>query len=102
MARLVSTARFRSDTSEIIDYLERVAGSRVAESYSHRFRTTVARLTELPGSGAPRTELGTNVRIVIVSPYILIYDYALDDDTVVLLRILHGRRNITRQLVRRR
>ena len=102
MARLVSTARFRSDTNEILDHLERVAGPLVAENYSRRFRATIARLIEFPQSGAPRSVFGANARVAIVSPYLLIYDYAPEDDAVVLLRILHGRRNITQELVRRR
>jgi plasmid stabilization system protein ParE len=42
-----------------------------------------------------------NTRIAIVTPYTLIYDYATDDDSIVLLRLLHGRRNITRALLGR-
>jgi plasmid stabilization system protein ParE len=38
--------------------------------------------------------------MVVVYPYVLIYDYARDDNTVTLLRILHGRRDITPALVR--
>ena len=34
-------------------------------------------------------------------PYILIYDYEPAEDAIVLLRILHERRNITAELVRR-
>jgi hypothetical protein len=39
-------------------------------------------------------------RIVIVLPYILIYDYIDEDDTLTLLRVVHGKRNITRRLIR--
>jgi plasmid stabilization system protein ParE len=46
--------------------------------------------------------LGQNVRIAIVSPCILIYDFVAEDDVIFLLRILHERRNITRELLRRR
>jgi len=45
--------------------------------------------------------LGARTRIAIVQPYLLIYDYAPGDDALTLLRILHGRRNITRALLRR-
>jgi toxin ParE1/3/4 len=102
MARLVSTARFRFDTGEILEYLERAAGALTAENYSNRFRTAIERLVEFPETGAPRPALGLNARVIIVSTYILIYDYVPEDDEVVLVRMLHGRRNITRRLVRRR
>jgi plasmid stabilization system protein ParE len=59
------------------------------------------RLLRWPESGAPRPRLGEAVRIAIVSPYVMIYEYNRDDDTLVLLRMLHGRRNITDRLLRR-
>jgi len=101
MTRLVVAADAATDTSEILAYLEREAGPRVPEDYGRCFRTTVERVVDFPGSSAPRPALGSNARIAIVSPYILIYDYAREDDTIMLLRVLHGRRNITRDLLRR-
>jgi toxin ParE1/3/4 len=101
MTRLVTTPRFRFDTGEILNYLEEVAGPRVAAKYSRRFDEIIVRLTDFPESGAPRPVLGARTRIVIVQPYLLIYDYTPDDDTLTLLRNLHGRRNITPNLLRR-
>jgi toxin ParE1/3/4 len=49
----------------------------------------------------PRLALGPNTRVAIVFPYILIYEYVTHDDTVTVLRILHGRRNVTRALLDR-
>ena len=100
MARLVVTADAEADTNDILAYLEREAGNLVARSYGRRFRHAIERLVDLPESGAPRPNLGANVRIAIVSPYVLIYDYTHDDDTLTLLRILHGKRNINRDLLR--
>jgi len=101
MRRLVVAPEADADASEILGYLHREAGARVAENYNLRFQDTLERLVEMPQSGAPRPALGRNTRVAIVQPYLLIYDYTRDDDTVTLLRILHGRRNITRALVRR-
>jgi toxin ParE1/3/4 len=100
MTRLVVTADAERDASEIISFLVREAGPAVAADYVSRFRFTLERLVELPETGAPRPSLGPNARIGIVSPYILIYDFVRGDDDLVLLRILHGRRNITRDLLR--
>ena len=102
MSRLIFTAGFRSDINSILYYLERVAGPRVADSYARRFRTTIDRLIQFPRSGAPRLTLGPNARVAVVPSYILIYDYGLEDDTLVLLRVLHERREITRELIRGR
>lgn len=99
MTRLVVTADAETDTSEILDYLEREASPRIAEDFGRRFRKAIERFVDLPGAGSPRPALGEDIRIAIVFPYILIYEHALQSDTVTLLRILHGRRNITRDLL---
>ncbi len=65
-----------------------------------RFRMTIERLVDMPLTGAPRPRLGPNTRIAVVAPYILIYDYKRDDDILTLLRILHGKRDITRLLLK--
>ncbi len=52
-------------------------------------------------SAGPRPSLGPNTRVAVVAPYLFIYDYTLDDDTLTLLRILHGRRNVSRALLAR-
>lgn len=99
MTRLVVTANAESDTSDILDYLQQEAGSRVAEDFGRRFRIAIERFVDLPETGSPRPLLGGNIRVSIVFPYILIYEYVREDDTVTLLRVLHGRRNITRRSV---
>ena len=100
MTRLVVTADAETDANEIVDYLAREASARVAEDYGRKLRLCIERLVESPGIGSRRPTLGADIRIGIVWPYILIYDYTLADDTLTLLRIVHGRRNITRRLVR--
>lgn len=94
-------ASLSTRTNQILDYLEEVAGIRVAENCSTRFEQTIDRLVYFPESGSPRRTLGVNTRIAIVQPYLLVYDFVPGDDTLTLLRILHGRRNITRALLGR-
>jgi toxin ParE1/3/4 len=101
MTRLVVTADAEADTTDILDHLEREAGRRISEQYGRRFYRTIERLVDVPQSGAPRPALEPDIRIAIVSPYVLIYEYRPSDDTLTLLRILHGRRNITGGLHRR-
>jgi plasmid stabilization system protein ParE len=102
MTQLVVTADAAADTNDILSYLVQEAGSQVAEKYAGQFRVTIERLLRWPESGAPRPHLGEDVRIAVVSPYVLIYQYSRGDDTLVVLRMLHGRRNITDRLLRRR
>ena len=95
MTRLRVAADAETDTTEILDALETKAGAAVAARYAERFRRAVERLIEMPRSGASRAVLGPHARRVVVPPYILIYDYIPGDGTVILLRVLHGRRRIT-------
>jgi len=99
MTRLVVTPEADADASEILAYLYREAGARVAQDYNRRFQQTLQRLVARPLIGAPRRALGQDARVAIVQPYLLIYSYTSDDDTLTLLRVLHGRRNITRGLL---
>jgi plasmid stabilization system protein ParE len=64
--RLVVAPRFRSDINAILNYLEEVAGPRLAARYSGRFAETIVRLTRFPESGSPRAALGAHTRIAIV------------------------------------
>jgi plasmid stabilization system protein ParE len=101
MTRLIVTADAEADTADILSYLRQEAGYQVAQRYANQFRATIERLLDWPESGAPRPRLGEAVRIAVVSPYVLIFEYSRGDDTLALLRVLHGRRNITEQLIRR-
>lgn len=87
MTRLVVTEDADADIEEVLAYLEREAGPRVAEDYGRKFGACLARLVEFPGIGTRRPTLGADTRIGIVRPYILIYDYVSAADTLTLLRI---------------
>ena len=101
MTRLVVTSDAVSDFEDIFAYLQQNGGERVAVDYTHRVDITLRRLIQFPRSGSPRPALGAMARAALVSPYLLIYDYDPKEDAVILLRILHERRNITAELVRR-
>ena len=65
------------------------------------FDALYRRLERFPESGAPRPALGRLVRIAIVSPYNIIHEYIEADDAVTIMRIVHGRRRITRRMLNR-
>src|SRR5438094_341788 len=60
MTRLVLTDNAKADTAEILDYLAREAGARVAEDFGRRFRAAIERLADLPGMVARRRECERN------------------------------------------
>jgi|SRR3954463_5161973 toxin ParE1/3/4 len=98
MARVIVSEHAKRDLRRILSDLNGRAGYRVAERYARDFKATYRRLADVPGSGPPRPALGTQTRIAVVSPYLVIYDH--EDNAVTVLRVLHGKRNITRDLIR--
>ena len=99
MARFILSASASADQTEIINDLNSTAGLRTATKFRGLFSTLYVNLTDHPAIGAPRPALGRNIRIGIVSPYIIIYRHSEGDDTVTVLRIVHGRRRITSRLL---
>lgn len=101
MARVVITSPADADAAHIIAGLGAKAGAGVAARYDADFDKLYERLAVHPESGAPRPTLGRRVRICVVSPYVVIYEHIEADDAVMVMRIVHGRRKITRRLFRR-
>jgi plasmid stabilization system protein ParE len=77
-------------------YLHESAGPLVPERYRGSFDTILDRLQECPGSGAPRPEFGPTLRDIIVEPYLVFYDLALD--VVNVLRVLHRKMDLKARL----
>ncbi len=102
MTRLQVAAEAEGDIDDILTYLEREAGRGTALAYAERFADAIARIGEFPGHGTARPTLGPSARIAIVYPYLLIYDFTAEGDTAALLRVLHGKRDITERLIKRR
>jgi toxin ParE1/3/4 len=98
MAKVVVTASADADLADIIADLASKGAVNAALRYAAEFDALFDRLGDFPGIGAPRPKLGAHARIGIIPPYVAIYDY--EGDTVTVLRVLHGRRNITAKLVR--
>jgi toxin ParE1/3/4 len=102
MATLIVSPEAREDIRTIIAYLRGKAGPIVAQKYLAKFEKAGDLLEQFPGIGAPRPSLGHEARTTVVAPYVLIYDDSRRTDTVVLLRVVHGRRHITIDLITRR
>ncbi|MGO9173471.1 MAG: type II toxin-antitoxin system RelE/ParE family toxin [Rhodomicrobium sp.] len=98
MAIVQITASADTDIADIVSDLAAKAGIATAERYAAGFDVLFDRLADFPDIGAPRPKLGPHTRIGIVPPYVAVYDHK--DDLVTVLRVLHGRRNITARLIR--
>jgi plasmid stabilization system protein ParE len=99
MARLVLTELADGDLAVIANYLASEAGIAVAERYVAAFDDLLSKLIDFPGIGTRRPALGDDVRIGVVSPYIVIYAFDASADVITVLRVIHGRRDITRKLI---
>ena len=98
MAQVIVSDPARRDLLDITRYLAQHAGLTTARRYSQRFSGALERLGKAPATGSPRPALGADARVVPIHPYVVVYDYI--GGQVVVLRVLHSRRNITRDLVR--
>jgi toxin ParE1/3/4 len=99
MARVIIASPADADTAVILDDLAANAGVVTASRYAARFDRLLDRLADYPAIGPRRPALGQDIRIGIIAPYIVIYAYDAGADTVTVLRIVHGRREITAQIL---
>jgi toxin ParE1/3/4 len=95
--RVVVSEQADADASSILVYLTSKAGYAIAEQYILALDELYERLASYPKSGAPRPELGPQARICLVAPYVVVYD--TNPNTVTILRVLHGHRDMTRALL---
>jgi toxin ParE1/3/4 len=64
---------------------------KAADGVFNRIMDHIERAAEHPGIGAPRPEIGDNVRILVESPYIVIY--LPNDSGILVTAIVHGARD---------
>ncbi len=100
MTSVIVAPEARADVARIIAHLASVASLATASRWNDRLWSAIDEIAEFPGSGAPRPQLGANVRIKIVTPYLIIYEHVRGADTADVLRVVHGRRRITTKLLR--
>lgn len=99
MALVLFSEQIRRDLDGIVQYLERVAGAQVALDYALEFERSTNQLVDNPGLGAPRSKYGRNIRMLIVEPYLIFYDGGPKAKQVIVLRMLDGRRRISRRMI---
>ena len=80
-----------NDLMQIFSYLSQ-RSPQATQSLLDEINRRFVNLESFPLLGAPRPDLGQDVRSAIVSPYLIFY--ATRRDHVTILRVLHGSRDI--------
>jgi toxin ParE1/3/4 len=86
------TARAEEDLIEIWGYValqNEAAADRLLDGFDRRWEL----LATQPYSGVARPDIGEDVRYLVVGEYLSFY--RVKDVRIVILRVLHGRRNIS-------
>jgi toxin ParE1/3/4 len=89
-----------ADFREVADYLRGKAGALTLAKYETAFARVIDLIDAQPEIGAPRPHLGKHVRLHVVDPYNVYSEYDATTGVVTILRVLHGRRKITRRMMR--
>jgi plasmid stabilization system protein ParE len=97
--RLVVSDAARADVRDVLEYLRAEASDRTALQYALAFDAAIDRIADLPLSGSLRRHFGPDVRVVIIDRYLIYYEADSSGESVRVLRILHGSRNITQELI---
>jgi len=98
MARLRLSPAAARDLQQISEDIAAAAEERIALAFMGRLRRSLEGLTDFPRMGRLRMGFGVGVRSWTLSPYIAFYRTSGPD--VEIIRIVHGRRQITRRLLR--
>ena len=85
-----------ADADEIFNWIARDDPA-AAERLVRRIFEAARRLANFPESGTPRPELGPEARSIVVGKYVVLY--RVGPDSVDILRIVHGARELGALLV---
>ena len=93
MAEVVRTPLAEANLIDILTDLEQ-KNPAAADRYAVKFTDKARSLSQFPEIGRLRPEIASGVRSTLVKPYVIFYRH--HGDTVQILRILHGRRDLQR------
>ncbi len=91
------TASAIRDLAEIADYLDEEAGVQISTSVIKRIRRQVETLKRDAHRYRERLDLGPGCRALLIGSYVAIYKF--DGGEAFVLRVLHGARNITPEML---
>ena len=95
-ARIDRSVRAECDLEGIFDYIAAESGRSRALNVLNRLNGAMALLETSPRLGRVRTDLDGAPRSLSVKPWLIFYDVLADDSGVLILRIIDGRRDLSR------
>ena len=92
--------RFPQAVRDVDEIWEWIAAEDMAaaDRLAARIAGATQRLADFPESGTPRPELAGDARSVVVGSYLVLY--RVGPDSVDILRVVHGARELTALLAR--
>jgi toxin ParE1/3/4 len=100
MAKVTLTEQAQAELAEIITNVTREVGINAARNFRSSFFEFFQHIAAFPEACEARPKLGRGIRLGIVYPYSVFYRYQESHAHVSVLRILRGRRRITRTMLR--
>jgi plasmid stabilization system protein ParE len=100
MTTIKFAPRAKRDLEDILLYLTEMAGEGTTQKYASEFADAIDLIQTMPAMGALRPLLGETTRAILVLPYVMFYDFDEEAQQVQILRILHGKQNITKSLLK--
>lgn len=96
MRQLDYSPEAQADLAAIGAYVAERAGDTVAHNLLDRIRLGIESMADFPGSCQLVPELGADLRRLVIGRYSIFYRF--DDQTIFIVRVLHGARDITAKL----
>jgi toxin ParE1/3/4 len=69
-----------------------------AESFANEINRKLGNLSRYPFIGRPRPSLRPGLRSILAGAHVIFY--SVDEDTITIMRVLHGRRDIDKEFQR--
>lgn len=91
VAEVELSSAARADLVEIDSFSEERYGREIADAYTFGFDEAIDQLAEYPNSGQAHPELGNGIRCLIHRKHRIFY--TVDNDLVVIIRIIHHARD---------
>lgn len=98
MTRATISNRALADLKDIVNYSVVTWGENQAFSYREELGAVIDRLGDFPERGRRQPKLGQNIHRLVHESHVLIYQ-RVSDNEVVVLRVVHGNRRLTRRLL---